>query len=499
MKQTETIPGFGEFKVEDYTALLDQGRNRDYSIKKIMDYDQVRAKISDAMMTDPTLTNITDESRKLLASRKKTEDDYDVFYDKYFRAIRDIIQREGYGVYVPGPNGCSISIPLDELAKDITSSFVGFDCLEDARNDPSITDIYCLSYDQIIVEKSGHNVPYWKHFRSDQDYRNFIDRILQEDNKAIDQGERKIVDAEIFGIRFNVIHPMVSSKGMTVTLRKHADQPITLEQMIENGTMTEQMAEFCKLTIRGALNACVVGVTGSGKTTLLKALFEGALGNGDPDYYVDEEMNRVITVEDTPELFLRVPHTVALHTVPTGDPKTEITLRSLNLSALRMKPHYIVVGEIRGVEAASYVEAAATGHSSWASIHAGTAQSAINRFVDKYGMTMPNLSSEAVERIIGSSVNFLILIDNIPGIGRRITAIHELIFNHRANQVEIRDIVRFKAGQHRFVWYNVPSEESVDMMLRRGVKQETIDQMFGYIQNEIDTYAKERQEGGAYA
>ena len=481
---TINLPGFKSHTVETYNNLMDQNKRSGYAIQVTKTYDQMREYMSDEVRKDVRFTTIIDKYRRL--SRKKTEQDYNEQYDDYYRTMRDVIQQSGIGVYrADNKDELAELIPLDELARTLTSSFIGFDCLEDARNDPEVTDIYCMSYNQIVVEKAGKNQAYWKQFRSEQDYRIFIDRILMEDNKQLNQGANKIVDAEIYGIRLNVIDSSVSAKGITATFRKHAEEPITLEDMVKSGNLTEDMAWFCKQAVRGALNACIAGVTGSGKTTFLKALFEAALGNGDPDYYIDPEMNRVITVEDTPELFLRVPHTVALHTVPTGDESTRIDLRDLNISALRMKPHYIVVGEIRGVEAASYIEAAATGHSSWTSIHAGTVRQGINRFVDKYGMTMPNLSSAAVERIIGTSVNYFIMIDNIPGLGRKVTAIHELVYNHEEDRVDIHDIVRFEF-RRGFVWHNLPSEDSINMMLRRGVKQDEIDEMMAHIQRMID-------------
>lgn len=489
LNNTISVPGFGTMRVENYESLMDQNKETGYAVKDIMTYDKLRDTFAQFFKSNPALTAIADRLSQI--GRKKTEDDYDQMYSDYFYAIRNILQQEGLGVY-QSQNKQEVSklIPLDTLAKMLTSSFVGFDCLEDARNDPGVTDIFCMAYDFIIVERKGKNVRYEHQFRSETDYRNFVARLLNEDNKQIDQGEHKIVDAEVYGIRINAIHQIVSSKGITMTLRKHADVPITLEKMVENHMLTELMADFCKMTIRGALNGCVAGVTGSGKTTFLKAAFEAALGNGEPGYYEDPEMNRVITVEDTPELFLRVPHTVALHTVPTSDGKTSIDLRGLNIAALRMKPHYIVVGEIRGVEAASYVEAAATGHSSWTSIHAGTVWSGIDRFVDKYGMVMPNLSNEAVERIIGSSVNLFFMVDNIPGTGRRITAIHELFFDHDTNRVQVHDIVRYEY-EKGFVWHNTLSKDSLDMMMRRGVSHAEINKMMTQIEEQINV-----QRGG---
>ena len=491
---TFVIPGFGTQSVLDYDSIIDHAQKTGYSVSTILTYDELRDRMSNEFLTNPDLTNIANRVNAIKERRKKTEDDYKDIYSSYVGAIKNIIQQKGYGVYEKrSKDQTSQMVPLDILARTLTSSFVGFDCLEDAVNDPNVTDIYCIAYNFIVVERSGHNEQYPYTFRSDLDYRNFVSRLLKEDNKQLDQGAHKIVDAEAYGIRINAIHQTVSSKGVTLTLRKHADIPITLENMVADNMLTPLMAEFCKLAVRGALNACVAGVTGSGKTTFLKALFEGALGNGDPDYTVDENMNRVLTVEDTPELFLRVPHTVALHTVPTGDKSTSIDLRDLNISALRMKPHYIVVGEIRGVEAASYIEAAATGHSSWTSIHAGTVWSGIDRFVDKYGMVMPNLSNEAAERIIGSSVNLFIMVDNIPGVGHRITAIHELVFDHDTNRVKVLDIVRYEY-EKGFVWHNFPSNESIDMMMRRGIKSSTINEMRNKISNEINRANEEKGE-----
>ena len=154
------------------------------------------------------------------------------------------------------------------------------------------------------------------------------------------------------------------------------------------------------------------------------------------------------------------------------------------ISVLRMKPYYILVSEVRGLEAASFIEAATTGHSSWTTIHADNSWDAIHRFVDKYGLSMPNLSSHAVERIIATSVDFIFTIDNIPDVGRRVTEVDELTFNHEKDRIEIREIVRYH-DEKGFIWKNVLGEETIDTMLRRGIKRKTIETLQNYIKSQI--------------
>ena len=473
------IPGFANFQEPKLSDLTQGNAKRSYEVRIVKKMDQLQQEVFKMVQEMPQYAMIASTS-----DRKKTEEDYLVNYNQHLDLVREIIQKNGYGVYRSEEGKKSEHIPLEELARTITSAFIGFDCLEDAKSDPEVTDIYCISWNEIHVEKAGENMPYWKHFASERAYNNFVDRLLREDNKQIDTGEHKLVDAEVFGVRLNAVHSSVATKGIALTIRKHAETPITLEDMVEQGMLSKEMAEMFKILVQGGVNGCVEGITGSGKTTFLKAMFEAALGSTNKN--VDERIRRrrAITIEDTPELFLSLEHCLPMHTYNSSDPKVAIDQRDLIISVLRMKPYYILVSEVRGIEAASFIEAATTGHSSWTTIHADNSWDAIHRFVDKYGLSMPNLSSHAVERIIATSVDFIFTIDNIPDVGRRVTEVDELSFNHAKDRIEIKEIVRYH-DEKGFVWKNTLGEETIDTMLRRGIKRKTIETLQNYIKSQI--------------
>ena len=442
--------------------------------KKYMTLEKAYDTMAKVLESDQTLKEKEDKLAKISLEERKSREFYRENFRFYYRLIRQKLLSEGIFVYKETETG-SEEVPTDEVANYITSGYVGFDCLEDAINDPSITDIYCISYDTIFVEKNGKNEKYPKTFRSERFYNNFIDRLLRVAGKALDSGENKIVDFEIYGNRGNVIHDMISTKGKCLTLRKHMEEPIKLEQMI-GGVLDEHLSELLGLCIQGETNLIYGGITGSGKTTTIRALL---------DYYIPQLGKRALVLEDTQELFLKNPHTVDLTTFVGTDAKNSITLRDLNISALRMKPKYIIVGEVRGPEAESAVEGMETGHSTIFTMHCGNVWNIINRLVTKYLMQMPTLGMEVVERIIGAAVNFVAIQDDIPEIGRKITSIHEISYDFDTNKIVATPIVKFDIRKKEWVYFNEIGDNSISTMTRRGIPIERIDRMNQYIRDKI--------------
>lgn len=442
--------------------------------KRYLTLEKAYDEMAKVMESDQTLKEKEDKLAKIDAEERRTREFYRENYKFYYSIIRQKLLSEGICVYKETENG-SVEIPIEEVTDYITAGYVGFDCLEEAINDPAITDIYCIAYNDIFVEKNGKNERYHKTFRSEKFYNNFIDRLLRVAGKQLDSGENKIVDFEIYGNRGNVIHEMISTKGRCLTMRKHSENPITLDRMI-GGVLDEHLSELLGLCIQGETNLIYAGITGSGKTTTIRALL---------DHYIPQLGKRVLVLEDTQELFLKNPHTVDLTTFTGSDEKNSITLRDLNISALRMKPKYIIVGEVRGPEAESAVEGMETGHSTIFTMHGGNVWNVVNRLVTKYLMQMPTLGMEVVERIIGAAVNFVAIQDDVPGIGRKITSIHEISYDYDARKILATLIVKYDIRERKWLYFNKIGENSINTMTRRGVPVDKIDKMNEYIESQI--------------
>jgi pilus assembly protein CpaF len=225
------------------------------------------------------------------------------------------------------------------------------------------------------------------------------------------------------------------------------------------------MAELMRLLIKGERNIIYAGITGTGKTTSIRAIL---------DHYVTSLNKRIIVCEETQELFLENDHTLDLVASKSDDKKSSITLYDLIITCLRLKPKYIVVGEVRAEEAEAAVEAMETGHSTIFTMHGGRPINCINRLVTKYLTKMPTLGIEVVERIIGSAVDYIWVQDNIPGIGRRVTEVAEVDYDFVNKCVRVTPIYKYDFKTNDFVLVNKIHPEKADLMLRRGVLYDEI-------------------------
>ena len=356
------------------------------------------------------------------------------------------------------------------FVKDVVEDMIGYSVLQNLMYDDRVTDIFCLAWDKIYYESSEFKVPvkFNNTFKSQKQYRDFIERLLRESGKSmLDSGENKVIDFDLYGDRYNAISTSVSPNDYTLTIRKHSENHIKLEDIIKFKCINQEYADLIGTLILGECNIIVAGVTGSGKTTTMRAFL---------DYYVSKANKRMLVCEDTRELFPENDHTLELVTSKGVNENTTISLRDVIILALRQKPKYIVVGEVRGAEAEAAVEAMATGHSTLFSMHSGTPIDAVNRLVTKYLMQMPSLGIDVVERIIGSALDYIIVQDDIPGIGRRITSLTEVKYDYTEKRVSLKTILQFDFRKKDFVLKNKLSQEKADKMLRKGISIETLNQ-----------------------
>lgn len=377
--------------------------------------------------------------------------------EDYSHKISDIVYRKNLKIR-----------EYENLSKFIESAveeFAGYSILSDAFKDDGVSDIYCLAWNKIYVEKNGANEKYHKTFRSPKHYKDFLERLLREAGKEINNGDSKIVDFDLYEDRYCATSKAVSPKDYSITIRKHSESHIKLNQIIDKNVMSQRVADLLGMFILGECNLIYAGLTGSGKTTSLRALL---------DYYVTKANKRMLVCEDTQELFPENDHTLELVSIKNDDPKLAIPLGQLIITALRLKPKYIVVGEVRGAEAESAVEGMATGHSTIFSMHGGSPIDVVNRIITKYLMAMPSLGVDVVERIIGSALDYIAIQDDIPGIGRRVTSITELSYDYSTRRVSLKPIIKFDFTTKNFVFLNKISPEKAEKMLRRGIQMEQL-------------------------
>lgn len=355
----------------------------------------------------------------------------------------------------------------EAFAEMAVAEFAGYSILEDAFNDAKVTDIFILAWDCIFIEKNG-SVPekYHKTFKSQKHLKLTIDRLVREGaEKEVNNGRNRILDCDIFQDRYCITAPTVSPRDYSVTIRKHSESHVQLQEILQKKVCNVEIANFIGTTFKGESNVIIAGITGSGKTTTLRALI---------DFYISKLGRRIITCEDVRELFLSNPHTLEMVTVKNDDPNLEVTLGRLILTALRQKPKYLCVGEVRGVEILGMIEGMETGHSVLTTMHGETWINVVNRTITKYLMAMPSLSVEIAERIIGSALDYVVIQSDIPGVGRKIKSITEISYDFENKKIVGKPIFEYDFDTNDWNRLNDVSDDKLLKMRGRGVTVEDI-------------------------
>lgn len=227
----------------------------------------------------------------------------------------------------------------EHFVKTAVSEMVGYDILDDAFAHPGVSDIYIYQWDKIFVECNGENMRYPKIFRNEKHYGNFIERLITEAEAKFDKGSNKIADFELFENRFCGVNQMVAPNGSSLTIRKHGENHVRMSDILEQNVMDKSVAEFFRLALLGQCSIVYAGITGSGKTTTIRAAV---------DEYVTASNRRILTCEDTRELFLENAQTLEMVSYKSKELDTSVDLSQLVVTALRLKPKYILIGEVRG-------------------------------------------------------------------------------------------------------------------------------------------------------
>jgi flp pilus assembly protein, ATPase cpaF len=306
-----------------------------------------------------------------------------------------------------------------EIARQIYSSIRGFGLLDSIISDDNNTEVMINGADNIFIEKNGRVEKMNKQFESERRLEDVIQRIVGLAGREVNQAN-PICDTRLpDGSRVNVVLPPIALCGPTMTIRKFSKTPMTIEKLIQYGSLTKDIAHKLELLVRAKYNIFISGGTGSGKTTFLNAL---------SNYIPKDE--RVITIEDSAELQITgIQNLVSMETRNANSAGAgAITITDLIKSSLRMRPERIVVGEVRGGEALDMLQAMNTGHDgSLSTGHANSTEDMLSRLETMVLQGAAGLPLEAIRQQIASAVDIIIHLSRLRDHSRKTMAITEVV------------------------------------------------------------------------
>lgn len=316
----------------------------------------------------------------------------------------------------------SESFPLNtqtrrQITQEISDEVLGFGPLEPLLNEPTVSDILVNGSDQIYVERFGRLELTPIKFIDNNHLMKIIDRIVSRVGRRIDESS-PMVDARLpDGSRVNAIIPPLALDGPSLSIRLFTTDKMKLSDLVEKQALTDYMADFLKAAVKSKLNILISGGTGSGKTTML---------NATSNYIPENE--RVVTLEDSAELQLQIPHVLRLETRPPNtEERGEVTLRDLVKNSLRMRPDRIVIGEVRSGEAFDMLQAMNTGHEgSLTTVHANNPRDSLARLENMVSMAGLDLPIAAVRKQIASGIDIIIQLSRLEDGSRRVISIQEV-------------------------------------------------------------------------
>ena len=328
-------------------------------------------------------------------------------------------------------------IPLKEkaaLGKELFNAFRKLDILQELIEDESITEIMINGTENIFIEREGQIFLSDKKFLSRGKLEDVVQQMVAECNRIVNEAS-PIVDARLNdGSRVNVVLPPAAINGPIVTIRKFPKHRITMEQLLEYESISEEAAEFLVRLVRAGYNIFISGGTGSGKTTFLNVL---------SDYIPETE--RIITIEDNAELQItELPNLVRLEARNANVEGTgEISIRDLIRTALRMRPDRIIVGEVRGKEAADMLQAFNAGHDgSLSTGHANSPKDMLSRLemMTLMGMDIP---LSAVQRQIAAGIDIMVHLGRLRDRSRKVLEIVEVL-GYEKDEIRLQSLFSFR-------------------------------------------------------
>lgn len=347
------------------------------------------------------------------------------FHQQLRDVVRELLRKDAIAM-----NASEFERFVEELVDEV----LGLGPLEPLLQDPSVSDILVNTHSQVYVERAGKLQLTDTHFQDEKHLLRIIQRMVGRVGRRVDESQ-PYVDARLpDGSRVNALVPPCAVDGAQLSIRKFSKRPYSLDRLVENAALTEEIAELLKRVVQGRLNVIVAGSTGSGKTTMLNALSAFA---GDKE--------RILTVEDTAELQLQQAHVGRLETRPPNlEGQGEVTIRDLIKNALRMRPDRIIVGEVRGAEVIDMLQAMNTGHDgSMTTLHANSPRDAITRLETMICMSGIDFPLKALRNQIASAVDVIIQLQRLSDGTRRLTSIQEVV-GMEGDVVTMQEIFAFK-------------------------------------------------------
>ena len=334
--------------------------------------------------------------------------------------ITDVALKQVIGECVQEESGLyMISIrQKEELEESVFNAIRRLDVLQELLEDDTITEIMINGKDDIFLERNGHITKWDKSFENEERLEDIAQKIASLSNKIVNISS-PIADTRLEdGSRVSIVLPPVALNGPVITIRKFYKDALTMEKLIETGSLTQEAADFLKMAVKSKYNIFISGGTGSGKTTFLNALSE----------FIDND-ERVITIEDAAEL--QINHVKNLVRLEARDAniegKNEVTIRDLIRASLRMRPDRIIVGEVRGKETLDMVQAMSTGHDgSLSTGHGNSPKDMMTRLETMIlmGIDMP---VAAIRQQLTSAIDIIIHLGRLRDKTRRVLQIAEIV------------------------------------------------------------------------
>ncbi|MFN3218349.1 MAG: CpaF family protein [Acidimicrobiales bacterium] len=306
----------------------------------------------------------------------------------------------------------------EQLTAELLNDVLRHGPIEPFLDDESVSEIMVNGLNSIYVERSGKLERTQSNFLTEAHLRQIIERIVSKVGRRIDESS-PMVDARLpDGSRVNAVIPPLAVDGPSLTIRKFSRDALTVDDLVDFGTLSPISVEFLTCAVRGRLNVLVSGGTGTGKTTMLNVLSS----------FIPED-ERIVTLEDAVELQLKQQHLVRLESRPANvEGKGQVSIRDLVRNSLRMRPDRVIIGECRGGEAMDMLQAMNTGHDgSLSTLHANGPRDAVARLETLCLMSGMDLPVKAIREQIASAVDLIVHVARLRDGTRRVTHISELV------------------------------------------------------------------------
>lgn len=303
------------------------------------------------------------------------------------------------------------------LRMQIFHSIRKLDILQQLVDDPTVTEIMVNGTENIFIEKNGSLFKFDGRFESSDKLEDVVQQIVASCNRVVNQSQ-PIVDARLEnGSRVNIVLGPVALNGPIITIRRFPDKPIDMARLIELGSLSPFLRDYLKILIKAGYNVFISGGTGSGKTTFLNALSD----------FIPKDL-RVLTIEDSAELQITgVPNLVRLESRNANvEGCKPITIRDLIKSSLRMRPDWIIVGEVRGGECVDMLQAMNTGHMAMSTGHSNSASDMLYRLETMSLMGMGELPLSAVRGQISAGIDIIVHLGRLRDRSRKVLEISEV-------------------------------------------------------------------------